>query len=261
MFPLISPPPQVATSQPLLSPSSSSQPTLSPPQPTLSPTQSPLPVDPDFQPENLCVVLPLSPLNLHPMTTRSKNATSALTTSASATLLQPPVKENREYNVPTFDEYVRNGLATSTYGVIMAASFLGMEEVAGGEEFEWLKSNPKIIKAGKMIGRLRNDVVSHEDEQKRGDCASGVECYMKQYDVSEKKAIEEIQKMDVNVWKDINEDCMRPTNAPMLLLQHFVNLVRVTDVAYATDEDSYTIPLGLKDHVALLYIEQVPLYE
>jgi uncharacterized membrane protein len=100
-----------------------------------------------------------------------------------------------------------------------------------------------------------------KDEQKRGDCASGVECYMKQYDVSEKKAIEEIQKMDVNVWKDINEDCMRPTNAPMLLLQHFVNLVRVTDVIYENDDDSYTIPLGLKDYVALLYIEQVPLYE
>jgi hypothetical protein len=44
----------------------------------------------------------------------------------------------------------------------MAASFLGMEEVAGGEEYEWLKSNPKIIKAGKMIGRLMNDIVGHE---------------------------------------------------------------------------------------------------
>ena len=76
VFPLISPPPPVAASQPPLSPSSSSQPTLSPPQPTLSPTQSPLPVDPDFQPEDLCVVLPLSPLNLHPMTTRSKNGIS-----------------------------------------------------------------------------------------------------------------------------------------------------------------------------------------
>ncbi|KAG6737266.1 hypothetical protein POTOM_058780 [Populus tomentosa] len=164
-------------------------------------------------------------------------------------------------HVPTFDEYVRNGLATSAYGVIMAASFLGMEEVAGGEEYEWLKSNPKIIKAGKMIGRLMNDIVGHEDEQKRGDCASGVECYMKQYDVSEKKAIEELQKMDVNAWKDINEDCMRPTNAPMLLLQHFVNLIRVTDVIYGNDDDAYTIPSSLKDYVTLLYIEQVPLYE
>ena len=91
-----------------------------------------------------------------------------------------------------------------------------------------------------------------KDEQKRGDCASGVECYMKQYDVSEKKAIEEIQKMVANGWKDINEDCMRPTNAPMLLLRHIVNLA---------DDDAYTIPLSLKDYVTLLYIEQVPLYE
>ena len=96
-----------------------------------------------------------------------------------------------------------------------------------------------------------------KDEQKRGDCASGVECYMKQYDVSEKKVIEEIQEMVANGWKDINVDCMRPTNAPMPLLQHIVNLVRVTDVMYEND-DAYTIPSSLKDDVALLYIEQVP---
>jgi len=84
---------------------------------------------------------------------------------------------------------------------------------------------------------------------------------MKQYDAWEKKAIEEIQKMDVNAWKDINEDCMRPTNAPMPLLQHFVNLIRVTDVIYGNDDDAYTIPSSLKDYVTLLYIEQVPLYE
>ncbi|KAI5353001.1 hypothetical protein L3X38_005893 [Prunus dulcis] len=39
-------------------------------------TQSPLLVDPDFQPESLRVVLPLQPVNLHPMTTRSKNGIS-----------------------------------------------------------------------------------------------------------------------------------------------------------------------------------------
>jgi hypothetical protein len=41
-----------------------------------SPAPSPLPVDPDFHPERLCVVLPLSPMNLHPMTTRSKSGIS-----------------------------------------------------------------------------------------------------------------------------------------------------------------------------------------
>ncbi|BBH05526.1 hypothetical protein Prudu_016938 [Prunus dulcis] len=46
------------------------------PSATQSATQSPLPVDPDFQPESLRVVLPLPPVNLHPMTTRSKNGIS-----------------------------------------------------------------------------------------------------------------------------------------------------------------------------------------
>ncbi|KAM1015750.1 hypothetical protein ACFX1T_045360 [Malus domestica] len=35
-------------------------------------TQHPIPVDPDFHPESLSVVLPI-PLNVHPMQTRSKN--------------------------------------------------------------------------------------------------------------------------------------------------------------------------------------------
>jgi hypothetical protein len=64
--------------------------------------------------------------------------------------------------VPPFDEYVRNGLATSAYGVIVAASFVEMDEVAGQEAYKWLKGNPNIMKAGKMICRLMNDIVSHE---------------------------------------------------------------------------------------------------
>ena len=39
-------------------------------------TQSHLLVDPDFHHEKLCVVLPLSPMNLHSMTTRFKNGIS-----------------------------------------------------------------------------------------------------------------------------------------------------------------------------------------
>jgi len=72
---------------PACSPSSS---TMSPtvsldtlPSPIISSTRSGLnsatqlspPEDPDFCPD-LCVVLPLSPMNLHPMTTRSKNGIS-----------------------------------------------------------------------------------------------------------------------------------------------------------------------------------------
>jgi len=61
-----------------------------------------------------------------------------------------------------FGVYVPNGLEETRYGVIMAASFVLKDEVAGEEEYEWLKSNPKIMKAGKMICRLVKDIVGHE---------------------------------------------------------------------------------------------------
>ena len=57
---------------------------------------------------------------------------------------------------------VPNRLETTHSGVIVAASYVVKDEVAGEEEYEWLKSNPKIMKAGKMICRLVKDIVGHE---------------------------------------------------------------------------------------------------
>jgi histone deacetylase 1/2 len=76
VLPLVSSSPSFSStpsaSLPSLSPGLSSQPSSD----LHSPAHSPLPVDPDFHPERLCVVLPLSPMNLHPMTTRSKSGIS-----------------------------------------------------------------------------------------------------------------------------------------------------------------------------------------
>nr|TKS10210.1 hypothetical protein D5086_0000085690 [Populus alba] len=69
VLPLVSP---HSASLPSSSTGMSSQPSSYLPSPALSP----LPLDPDFYPERLCVVLPLSPINIHPMTTRSKNGIS-----------------------------------------------------------------------------------------------------------------------------------------------------------------------------------------
>ncbi|EEF36404.1 casbene synthase, putative [Ricinus communis] len=77
--------------------------------------------------------------------------------------------------VPLFDEYMRNGLITSGYRVLPAASFIGMEKTVVAEEHKWVQSNPKVVRVAQMIGRLMNDIASHEDEQKRGHCVSAIE--------------------------------------------------------------------------------------
>ncbi|KAJ9141349.1 hypothetical protein P3X46_031891 [Hevea brasiliensis] len=162
--------------------------------------------------------------------------------------------------VPTFDVYLQNGSESSTYGVVVAAGFIGMEKIAGIKDYQWLQSNPKIVKAVKVLGRLENDIASHQAEQKRGDSASSVECYMKEHDVLEKKAVEEILKICANAWKDINEECMKPTALPSPILKLLVNVARITEVVYRFD-DSYTNPSSLKDKITALFLKPLPLQD
>ncbi|KAF2297392.1 hypothetical protein GH714_022804 [Hevea brasiliensis] len=115
-----------------------------------------------------------------------------------------------------------------------------MENVMGTKEYEWVENNPKTVIACKLICRLMDDITTREDERKRGHCASSVECYMKEHGVSEMEAIAEIQKMCANAWKDMNEECMKPTAVPRVLLKYYVNLARVIDFVYKY-MDSYIL--------------------
>ena len=76
VLPLVSSSPSFSSTPSASLPSLSPGLSLQPSSDLHSPAHSPLPVDPDFHPERLCVVLPLSPMNLHPMTTRSKSGIS-----------------------------------------------------------------------------------------------------------------------------------------------------------------------------------------
>ena len=96
-------------------------------------------------------------------------------------------------------------------------------------------------------------------EQDRGHVDSSVECYMKQYDVSEEEACDELNKQVVDAWKDMTEECLEPRNAPMPVLMRILNLARVIDAVYK-DGDGYTHAGGImKRFVKSLFIENVPM--
>ena len=69
-------------------------------------------------------------------------------------------------------------------------------------------------------------------EQERGNIASSIECYMKQHGVSEQQAYEEFHKQLENAWKDINEECLRPTAV--------LNFSRAADEVYKGQKDAFT---------------------
>jgi len=65
--------------------------------------------------------------------------------------------------IPTYDEYIKNGVITSPYPYGTVATFLGMEE-ATKEAFEWANQTPipKPVVAASTILRLLNDVYGHK---------------------------------------------------------------------------------------------------
>ncbi|XVE74266.1 hypothetical protein DITRI_Ditri12bG0002800 [Diplodiscus trichospermus] len=96
--------------------------------------------------------------------------------------------------VPTFDDYINVAMKTSTFDPMLAISFLGMKTISGLEAIQWLQSQPKIMTAANIIGRVMNDIVSHEFEQLREHCPSSVECYMKKHYLSKNDALKELEK-------------------------------------------------------------------
>ncbi|KAF2285852.1 hypothetical protein GH714_008426 [Hevea brasiliensis] len=158
--------------------------------------------------------------------------------------------------IPTMEEYMKVSLVTSCYPMLATTSFFGMGAIATKDAFEWVSSDPKILRASSIVCRLMDDIVSHEFEQKREHVASGVECYMKEHGVSEEVVLKLFRKQIANAWKDINEECLKPTPAPMPLLERVLNLARCIDIIYK-DDDGYTNSHILKDHVASLLKEPV----
>jgi len=80
---------------------------------------------------------------------------------------------------------------------------------------------------------------------------------MKQYNVSRETAIQEGRKRIADAWKDINKECLRPTEVPMPFLTRILNLSRFMDVVYK-DKDNFTLPAGeMKTFIKVLLVEPV----
>lgn len=74
---------------------------------------------------------------------------------------------NSDY-VPTLEEYISNGVISSTYPILITLSFCGMGEVASKDTFDWLFTEPKLLYAASGLARLIDDIRSHEVWQLKG---------------------------------------------------------------------------------------------
>ncbi|XP_031106764.1 (-)-germacrene D synthase-like [Ipomoea triloba] len=160
-------------------------------------------------------------------------------------------------HVPTFEEYLKVSLATTCYMTLATTSLVGMGDIVTKEVLDWITSEPLAIKANCSICRLMDDIIGHEFEQERGHVVSAVECYTKEYNVSEQEAYVEIEKLISKAWKDLNQECLHPTPVPMKVLLRIMNLTRVIFLLYK-DKDNYTFSqVKLKYFINTILVQPV----
>ncbi|XP_021827711.1 (-)-alpha-pinene synthase-like isoform X2 [Prunus avium] len=171
-------------------------------------------------------------------------------------------EEARWFNegyTPTMDEYLPAAIVSSGYPTLSTVSLLGMGDIVTKDTFEWLFNDPKIVRASATLTRFMDDIVTSKFEKERGHVACSIDCYMKQYGVSEQEALDALNKQVVDLWKDINEEFLRPTAAPMAVLTRVLNLTKVMDLLYKGDDGYTRVGKVVKDKIASHFIDPVPI--
>ncbi|CAL2266062.1 unnamed protein product [Prunus armeniaca] len=171
-------------------------------------------------------------------------------------------EEARWFNegyTPTMEEYLPAAIVSTGYHMLSTVSLLGMGDIVTKETFEWLSNEAKIVRASTTLFRFMDDIVTSNFEKERGHVGCSIDCYMKQYGVSEQEALDALNKQVVHLWKDINEEFLRPTAVPMAVLMRVLNLTKVVDLLYKGDDGYTRVGKVVKDKIASHFIDPVPI--
>ncbi|GAB2284619.1 hypothetical protein Dimus_019074 [Dionaea muscipula] len=162
--------------------------------------------------------------------------------------------------IPSYDEYMENAIPSIAYYFATTVCQLGLRKLNTKETCEWMSRVPKILTASCIIARLMDDIGGHKFQKERDHIASAVDCYVKQYGVSEEVACGELKKQVDEAWKDIVEEMLRPNAVPMPLLMCILNLTRVVEILYQGGEDHYTSAgANMINNVRITLIDPIPI--
>ncbi|KAG6397818.1 hypothetical protein SASPL_139266 [Salvia splendens] len=139
-----------------------------------------------------------------------------------------------KYKQPTMEEYTKVALLSSGYMMMSINSLAVINDPISKEQFDWVLSEPPILKSSSLITRLMDDLAGYGFEEK----LSAVHYYMHENGVSEEEASADLRKQVKNAWKLLNKELLHPREASIPILKCVVNFTRVIIVLY-TDEDAY----------------------
>ncbi|KAG6431209.1 hypothetical protein SASPL_109286 [Salvia splendens] len=167
-------------------------------------------------------------------------------------------KHGKSFIVPYYRKIVKDlGMAyNKEQKWIMERQMPGMESV-DEKAVQWLLSDPKIVISAATMGRINDDLGSHERENRDGKLATVVNCYMKDKGVSKQEAICEFVEIIENGWKVITAEWANGSNSVCKeMMEMLLNYCRAAEITYHNKQDGYTNPEKyLGPLIASLYVD------
>ncbi|KAL5564941.1 hypothetical protein UlMin_028105 [Ulmus minor] len=125
-------------------------------------------------------------------------------------------------HVPTFQEYIENGLITLGIPLLASVAYCCLSKQSIKEEvLEFVVQYPNIMRQAALISRLANDLSTSSFELQRGHPPSSIQCYMHENGVSEDEARQYIKNFINEIWKKMNEE----RDAASLLTNRFIDML------------------------------------
>ncbi|CAH8357951.1 unnamed protein product [Eruca vesicaria subsp. sativa] len=165
----------------------------------------------------------------------------------------------RAGHVPSFEDYMEVGSSASGLHDFAAYGYISMDDCDQKQLNEWFSSKPKILEALNNVFRLRNDIVTFEQEVSRGEVANGVNCYMKQHGVTKEAAAEVLRKMERENYKIVMEEFVLSKDVPRQILVRAVNIARVIDLFYKEGDGFGHPDQKIEDNITSLFLHPIPL--
>ncbi|GAB4847152.1 hypothetical protein Ancab_026163, partial [Ancistrocladus abbreviatus] len=91
-------------------------------------------------------------------------------------------------------------------------------------------------------------------EQKRNHVALAVQCYMKQHNVPEEKACEELKRQLEDAWRDLNQELRQPTPLPMCLMKV---IQAFSHILYKGEDGFTTITERMKNNIDMVFFNPI----
>ncbi|XP_051125828.1 monoterpene synthase TPS4, chloroplastic-like isoform X2 [Andrographis paniculata] len=160
-------------------------------------------------------------------------------------------------SVPSAEDYLRNGVATSgSYMALVNIFFLMGEGLTTQNVKLMAKPYPKLFSNSGTILRLWDDLGTTKEEQDLGDNSSIITSLMKyRRSENEGEAKDYVMELIRSLWKDMNGELLESNLLPLPMSKACFNMSRTSQVVYQHKEDSYFS--SVKKVVNFLLFEQI----